>query len=367
MRNSSSLRVILTGGGTAGHVTPNLAIIPFLHRRGFDIRYIGTSKGMERELITKENIPYYAVPAGKLRRYADVRNVTDIVRIEFGLLKALFFIATIRPDVLFSKGGFVACPVVWASWIMRVPVIVHESDVLPGLANQLSLPFASRICYSFPETVSRLPPSKAVETGIPVREELLRGDSGRGRSLCGFTDAKPTLMVIGGSQGAQVINVCVREALDVLLPRFNICHCCGKGTLAEPRHGYAQFEYADRELADLFALADVVVSRAGATALFELLALKKPGLLIPLPLSASRGDQILNARSFKLRGFSLVLPQEKMTKETLVEGITNLFEKRSDLIARMQTAAPIPAAQRVVALIEELALRGHGRRETATV
>ena len=366
MRQSSSPRVILTGGGTAGHVTPNLAIIPFLRRRGFDIRYIGTSNGMERELITKENIPYYAIPAGKLRRYADVRNVTDIVRIKLGFLKSLFFIAMIRPQVLFSKGGFVACPVVWASWIMRVPVIVHESDILPGLANRLSLPFASRICYSFPETASRLPLSKAVETGIPVREELLRGNPERGRSLCGFTDAKPTLMVIGGSQGAQAINACVREALDVLLLRFNICHCCGRGNLAGLRHGYAQFEYADRELADLFALADVVISRAGATALFELLALKKPGLLIPLPLHASRGDQILNARSFESRSFSLVLPQENMTKETLAEGVSSLFEKRSDLIARMQNAASIPAVQRVVTLIEELALRGHRRGFTAT-
>ncbi len=161
MKKSSTRRVILTGGGTAGHVTPNLAIVPLLRRQGFDIRYIGTSRGMERELIIKENIPYYAVPAGKLRRYADVRNITDIMRIKLGFLKSIFLIATIGPDVVFSKGGFVACPVVWAAWIMRVPVIVHESDISPGLANRLSFPFASQICYSFPETASHLPRFKS--------------------------------------------------------------------------------------------------------------------------------------------------------------------------------------------------------------
>jgi UDP-N-acetylglucosamine--N-acetylmuramyl-(pentapeptide) pyrophosphoryl-undecaprenol N-acetylglucosamine transferase len=361
----STPRIILTGGGTAGHVTPNLALLPLLRERGFDIRYIGTSKGMERSLIAKENIPYDGIPAGKLRRYADIRNVTDIVRIKLGFLKSLFLIATIRPDVVFSKGGFVACPVVWASWLLRVPVIVHESDISPGLANRLSFPFASRICYSFPETALHLPRSRAVETGIPVRGELLTGSAAAGRSLCGFTDAKPVLMVIGGSQGAQAINVCLREGLDALLLRFNIIHCCGRGNLAGPQAGYAQFEYADEELADLFALADAVVSRAGATALFELLALKKPSLLIPLPRSASRGDQILNARSFESRGFSIVLPQEEMTGETLIRTIELLFNRRAGLAARMRDLAPIPAAQRIVALIEEAAMRktGQPRRE----
>jgi UDP-N-acetylglucosamine--N-acetylmuramyl-(pentapeptide) pyrophosphoryl-undecaprenol N-acetylglucosamine transferase len=348
-----SKRIILTGGGTAGHVTPNLALIPLLRQHGFAIRYIGTSRGMERALIARENIPFESIPAGKLRRYADIRNITDIVRIKLGFLKSLYLIARLRPDVVFSKGGFVACPVVWASWLLRVPVIVHESDISPGLANRLSLPFASRICYSFPETASLLPGSKAVETGIPVRKELLSGDAAAGRDRCGFTDVKPVLMVIGGSQGAQAVNGCLREALNVLLPRFNIIHCCGRGNLAAPRQGYAQFEYADRELADLFALADAVVSRAGATALFELLALRKPGLLIPLPLSASRGDQILNARSFASRGFSLVLPQEQMTPETLIRGIGNLFEERMTLVAGMKEQAPLDPAEKILQVIEQ--------------
>ena len=264
-------------------------------------------------------------------------------------------VAAIRPQVLFSKGGFVACPVVWASWFLRVPVIVHESDISPGLANRLSLPFAKAICYSFPETIAHLPAGKALLTGIPVRDMLLRGDAVKGRALCNFTDEKPMFLVIGGSQGSQAVNACLRATLSRLLPAFNVCHLCGKGNLAGEQPGYRQFEYADQELADLFAAADIALSRAGATTLFELLALKKPALLIPLPLSASRGDQILNAQSFEKRGFSLVLPQERMTPETLEDNILRLFEMRSLLAGRMEAHVAVPAAETIAVLIEETA------------
>ena len=226
-------RILLTGGGTAGHVTPNLALLPRLREQGYTISYIGTRQGIEHELIPRENVSYYTVPAGKLRRYFDLRNITDIIRIKIGFLKSLGLIAKIKPDVLFSKGGFVSCPVVWASWVLRVPVVIHESDISPGLANKLSIPFAAKICCSFPETLRHLPERKAVLTGIPVRGSLLGGDPEKGRALCGFNDRKPVIMVIGGSQGAQAINACVREALGKLLPEFNICHICGKGNLAE--------------------------------------------------------------------------------------------------------------------------------------
>jgi UDP-N-acetylglucosamine--N-acetylmuramyl-(pentapeptide) pyrophosphoryl-undecaprenol N-acetylglucosamine transferase len=347
--------ILLTGGGTAGHVTPNLALLSGLRSRGFDICYIGSAKGIERELIGREGVRYYAIPVGKLRRYFDLKNASDIIRIKLGFLKALLLITKIKPALLFSKGGFVSCPVVWASWVCRVPVVIHESDISPGLANKLSLPFASRICYSFPETAAYVPKSKAVETGIPVRESLLRGSAEKGRSLCGFTGAKPVIMVIGGSQGAQAVNACVREALDTLLPEFNVCHVCGKGNAAPGlRPGYAQFEYVNAELADLFALADAVISRAGATTLFELLALKKPSLLIPLPLSASRGDQILNARSFEKQGFSRVLPQEKMTAASLTENIRAVFAARSTIVDSMKEKAVGGGTEKVLSLIEEL-------------
>jgi len=361
-------RILLTGGGTAGHVTPNIALLPLLRKRGYAISYIGTAQGIERDLIAREAVPYYTVPAGKLRRYSDIRNITDIIRIKIGFFKSLALAAKIRPDILFSKGGFVSCPVVWASWVLRIPVVIHESDISPGLANKLSLPFAARICYSFPETAAHLPEKKSILTGIPVRETLLRGNGEKGRSLCGFGDRKPVVMVIGGSQGAQAINAAVREALGRLLPEFNVCHLCGRGNLVEnsapsapaaggpirPLGGYAQFEYVNEELADLFALADVAVSRAGATTLFELLALKKPALLIPLPLSASRGDQILNAASFEKQGWSRVLPQERMTPESLVENISAVFKDRTKMIDSMKEKAPATGTEKIIALIEEI-------------
>jgi UDP-N-acetylglucosamine--N-acetylmuramyl-(pentapeptide) pyrophosphoryl-undecaprenol N-acetylglucosamine transferase len=357
-------RILLTGGGTAGHVTPNLALLPRLRALGYDVSAIGTAQGMERGLLSAERVAYHAIPAGKLRRYLDIRNVTDIVRIKIGFLKSLFIIAKIKPSVCFSKGGFVSCPVVWASWFLRVPVVIHESDLSPGLANRLSLPFASAVCYSFPETAPRLPARTSFLTGIPVRETLMRGDAEKGRALCGFTDRKPVIVVTGGSQGAQAVNAAVRGALDRLLPEFNVCHICGKGNLAplvpaaggpaRPSGGYAQFEYVNQELADLFALADAVVSRAGATTLFELLALRKPALLIPLPLGASRGDQILNAASFEKHGWSRVLPQEKMTPETLIENIRRVFQNRQTMISSITSSAPANGTEKVIEVIERI-------------
>ena len=351
-------RILLTGGGTAGHVTPNIALMPELRKHGYEIHYIGTTEGIERELVVRENVRYHPIPAGKLRRYGDFKNITDLFRIVFGFLKALFLVARIKPRVLFSKGGFVSCPVVWASWACGVPLIVHESDISPGLANTLSLPFAKTICFSFPETAAFLPKRKAVQTGIPVRETLLSGDKAKGKTLCGFNDVKPVIMVIGGSQGAQAINTCVREASLQLLPDFNICHVCGKGNKTVDHPGIAQFEYVSAELADLFALADVVISRAGATTLFELLALRKPALLVPLPLSASRGDQILNARSFEKQGFSRVLEQDKMTPLSLVENICAVYSDRSFIINRMKEHAQGNATEKVMVQIMKLAEKG---------
>lgn len=347
-------RILLTGGGTAGHVTPNIALIPKLRELGYEIHYIGTAAGIERELMAQEKVCFHAIPAGKLRRYFDLKNITDILLIGLGFVKALFFVATIRPKLLFSKGGFVSCPVVWASWVCRVPVIVHESDISPGLANKLSLPFAHTICYSFPETASYLPRRNAVQTGIPVRESLLAGIREKGRSLCGFKDAKPVIMVIGGSQGAQAVNACVRGAFGRLLQDFNICHVCGKGNKADDQPGVAQFEYVTDDLKDLFALADVVISRAGATTLFELLALRKPALLIPLPLGASRGDQILNARSFEKQGYSRVLEQEKMTPETLVQSIRTVYAERNLMIGKMKELALGSGTESVLEEIEKV-------------
>jgi len=352
--------IVLTGGGTAGHVTPHLALLPALREAGYDVHYIGTRTGIERGLIEPAGVPYYDVPAGKLRRYVDWRNFTDVFRIGLGFLKAFFVLGRIKPDIVFSKGGFVTPPVIWAAWLRRIPVVCHESDMTPGLANKLALPFARRICHAFSETGQYLPTDKAVHTGIPVRSELRIGDAEKGQALCGFSADRPVLLIIGGSQGSQAINAAVRSVLPELLEDVQVCHLCGKGGLVDTLKetaGYAQFEYVTDELPDLFAAADCVISRAGATTLFELLALNKPTLLIPLSARASRGDQILNAASFEQVGYSLVLSEEDLTPDTLLQSLRDLQDKRNDLEAAMQSWANRDAVADVIEVIYALTPR----------
>lgn len=346
-------KIILTGGGTAGHVTPNIALLNHLKKAGFEIHYIGTVKGIEFELIKRENITFHPISAGKLRRYFDFKNITDIFRIFMGFIQALIIVWKIKPDIVFSKGGFVSCPVVWAAWLCAKPVIIHESDMTPGLANKLSIPFARKICYCFPETGPMLPENKRVYSGLPVRESLFTGSVNEGKLLCGFTDNKPVIMIIGGSQGSQIINNAVRESLDTLLKKFNICHICGKNNLIENRPGYYQFEYVNEELSHLFAMTDLAISRSGATTLFEFLALGKPSLLIPLAGNASRGDQILNARSFEKQGFSIVLPQENLNSETLINSVRDLYQRKEKIKAAIEKSSLNNGVEKITTLIEE--------------
>lgn len=349
-------KIVLTGGGTAGHVTPNIALIPELKKTGYEIYYIGSKDGMEKALIEKEGIPYYGISAGKLRRYFDFKNFTDTFRILKGFNEAMGVLRRIKPDVIFSKGGFVSSPVVWAAKMKKIPVIIHESDMTPGLANRLSMPFARKICYTFPETSKHIPEDKGVFTGLPVRTSLLKGDVALGRRLCGFMDSKPVVVVIGGSQGSVYVNTVVREALKALTPGFNVCHICGKGNLDETLKdalGYKQFEYVSEELCNIFAMADVVISRAGATTIFELLALRKPNLLIPLSANASRGDQILNSRSFEKQGFSKVIKEENLTASSLCENIAIVYENRADYIKTMSDSDAGNGLWKVLQVIKE--------------
>lgn len=332
-------RIILTGGGSAGHVTPNIALIPELRREGWEIHYIGTKDGIERQLIEPLGVPYHVVAAGKLRRYFDLRNFADPFNVLKGLFQAAGLIRRIRPVVIFAKGGFVSVPVVIGGWLNRVPVIIHESDMSPGLANRISLPFASRICATFPETLRHLPAGKGVLTGSPIRREILNGDKARGLAFAGFNAGRPVILVIGGSLGAASINRQVRVVLPRLLADFQVAHICGKGNLdphLDGTAGYRQFEYVGKELPDLFAAADLVISRAGANTIFELLALRKPNLLIPLPKGASRGDQILNAGSFARQGFSKVLFEEDLNDANLLEAVQELFAGRHEFIRAME-------------------------------
>lgn len=349
-------KIILTGGGTAGHVTPNLALIPSLRELGYEIRYIGSYQGIEKKLIEDAGIPYYGISSGKLRRYFDLKNFSDPFRVIKGYGESLKLLNTYKPDVIFSKGGFVAVPVVWAAGHYHIPAIIHESDMTPGLANKLCIPYARKVCCNFPETLQYLPKEKAVLTGSPIRQELLSGDKLTGIRYAGMTSEKPVILVIGGSLGSEAINRAVRNVLPRLLEEYQVIHICGKDHLDESLNGtrgYVQYEYVDAPLRHLFAAADLIVSRAGANSICEILALRKPNVLIPLPAASSRGDQILNAGSFAEQGFSTVLEEENLNAETLCHAISDTYAKRADFIRRMEQSPLNNAVKNILALIEE--------------
>lgn len=353
-----SKRIVLTGGGTAGHVTPNIALLPELKKSGYEIFYIGSKDGIEKRLIEDYDIPYYGVSTGKLRRYFDLKNFTDPFRIVKGFAEAHKILKDLKPDVIFSKGGFVSVPVVRAAGSLKIPCIIHESDITPGLANKLCLPVAEKICCNFPETMQYVDSEKAVLTGTPIREELLEGSRKNGLALCNFNEYKPVLMIIGGSQGAKAINACIRENLESLLKDFQVLHLCGKGNLEpelEGLTGYKQFEYLKDELKDAFAASDIVISRAGANAICELLALHKPNLLIPLPSNGSRGDQLLNAASFEAQGFSMVLPEESLTSEALLSSVQELYCNRQCYLESMSRSTQMHPILTIMNLINEYA------------
>ena len=349
-------KIVLTGGGTAGHVTPNLALIPSLKERGYDIHYIGSYQGIEKKLIEDANIPYSGISSAKLRRYFDLRNFSDPFRVIKGYEEACKLLKELKPDVVFSKGGFVAVPVVMAARHRHIPAIIHESDMTPGLANKLCIPSAQKVCCNFPETLQYLPEEKAVLTGSPIRAELLKGDRLAGLQYAHLSAEKPVILVIGGSLGSVTVNQAVRTLLPRLLPHFQVVHICGKDHLDESligTSGYVQFEYVDAPLKHLFAIADLVISRAGANSICEILALRKPNILIPLSAAASRGDQILNASSFAKQGFSTMLEEEALTDDTLYQAISSTYENRDAFIHQMEQSHLSNAVDTVIRLIEE--------------
>lgn len=347
-------KIILTGGGTAGHVTPNLALIPSLKAKGYEIHYVGSETGIEKDLLAKyPEIPYHSIRTGKFRRYFSIKNFTDPFRVIGGCSDALKIMKEVNPDIVFSKGGFVSVPVVWAAYKSKIPVVAHESDITPGLANKLSKKYAIKICLNFPDALKEIPAPMGIYTGTPIRESLFLGNKEKARKLLAF-DHKKVILVMGGSQGARAINQTVRKALPELLKQYNIIHLCGKNNLEESLAGlpgYKQFEFVSEELPDYFALTDMIISRAGANAIHEFLALRKPMLLIPLPLSASRGDQILNAKSFEKRGIALTLPEENLTKETLIKAVSYLEKDGPGMTEKMQSDVIADGTQAVMKVI----------------
>lgn len=352
-------KILLTGGGTAGHVMPHLALVPYLRDGGYHIDYIGSYDGIERTLIEKENIPYYGIASGKLRRYFDLKNFTDLFRIKLGILQATYRIKKLKPDVVFSKGGFVTVPVVIGAWLNRVPIIIHESDMTPGLANKIALKFAAKICTTFSKTLKYVPADKGIHTGSPIRSSLFAGSRKEGLKFTGFTGDKPVLMMTGGSLGATAMNDTLRKSLSQLTETYDIVHLCGKGN-ADPgltdTAGYRQYEFVGPEMAHVYAMADLIIARAGSNTITEILALKKPNLLIPLPASQSRGDQILNAAAYEEAGYSMVLEQEAMTVDSLCDAITDLYTNRQQYIDAMNATDEANGTKAIYKLIESFIL-----------
>ena len=351
-------KIVMTGGGTGGHVTPNLALIPRLQADGWEVHYIGGANSPEQELISQvPGVTFYTVAVGKLRRYFDPKNFSDPFRVLKGVAQATAIIRKIKPNVVFSKGGFVSVPVVYGAKLNGVPVVTHESDLTPGLANKLCLPFASAQCCTFPEAV-KYSKGKGICTGTPIRPEVLSGSRDSGFKRFGLKENLPVLMVVGGSSGAQAINECVRAALSELTAAFQVLHLCGKGNVdltLEGTANYHQYEYLNDEMADAYACADALISRAGSNALCEILALRKPALLIPYPSSASRGDQILNAQSFVSRGLSRVLDQADMTPDTLTKAVIDLYHDRGAIYEAMAKEKMADGVDNVLAQIYKYA------------
>ena len=347
-------RIILTGGGTAGHVTPHLALLPRLLENDYEVHYIGTQSGIERQVMALPGVHYHVIQSGKLRRYFSWKNLSDPFRVIQGALQASRVIKQLRPVVCFSKGGFVGVPVVFAAWRHRVPVLCHESDLTPGLANKISAWMAVRVACTFPECAKALGP-KGILTGTPLRPQLFSGSRLEGLKIAGFSGEKPVLLMMGGSQGAQSVNKSLREALSGILPLMDVFHQCGKGNLdtaLEGKPGYFQIEFMNEELPHALACADLVLTRSGANALCEFQALKKPMLLIPLPLSASRGDQILNAKSYEARGLAQVLLQEDLNRDSLVKALIRLQQNAPQLRTALEKAPAADGTRDILDLIE---------------
>lgn len=350
-----SKRILFTGGGTAGHVIVNLALIPVFQRDGWEVDYIGSKNGIERELIEGlGGVTYYPISTGKLRRYFSKENFKDPFKVLKGTAQAIHILRKRKPKVVFSKGGFVSVPVLAAAKINRIPAVIHESDYTPGLANKLAIPFAKKVLATFPETMDHLPNQKAEWVGAVIRDELFEGRPSKGYNYCGFTKQKPVMLVMGGSTGSKKINDAIRDNLEELLEEFQIIHLCGKGNKDDSlaRQGYAQFEYVNEELTDLYSITDYVVSRAGSNAIFEFLALRKPMLLIPLSRYASRGDQIVNAQSFVKQGYAHMIEEEELDQERFLEEVKKLQAEKETILNNMESYQSQKAKDKVVDIIK---------------
>lgn len=352
---STERTIVFTGGGTAGHVLPTKPVIEQFQSRNDRVVFVGSRSGLERQLVSDWGIEFREITAGKLRRYFSFENLIDAFRVPIGILQAWLLLFRIKPNAVFSKGGYVAFPVVFAAWLLRIPVVAHESDLSPGLATRLCTPFVKTQCVSFAQTKTKA--KRVVVTGTPIRGELRAGDAMRAMNWLNLTSDSRVLVVVGGSLGAEAINQVIHTSIDKLAQEFEVIHVCGKGNVNESLRSvknYHQFEYISEHWGDVLALAEVVVSRSGANALFELLSLRKPNLLIPLPMTQSRGDQIENAELAEINGWSLVLPEEQCNQTSLLDSLELITENLPHWEAKLQTFESKDSANLIVAEIEQV-------------
>ena len=334
-------KIAFTGGGTVGHVSVNLSLIPTALEKGHQVFYIGSKSGIEREMIESQisNIKYYPISSGKLRRYVSFENAKDVFKVLKGILDARRVLKKEKPDLLFSKGGFVSVPVVIAARSLNIPTIIHESDLTPGLANKISLKFSKKIYTTFEDTLKYLPKDKADFVGATIREDLKEGNQQKGYEITGFDSDKKVLLVMGGSLGSKKLNDIIRDNLEALLHDYQIIHLTGHGLVDESykQKGYIQYEFVKEELTHLLSITDTVVSRAGSNAIYEFLTLRIPMLLIPLGLDQSRGDQIDNAKYFESKGYGKMIPEDQLTQFKLLEQLKQIESHRNDITHQMES------------------------------
>lgn len=341
-------KIILTGGGTAGHVTPILALLPYLHRTFDEIHFVGSENGIEKNLINAyDYVNYHAVPCIKFIRGLSSENLKIPFILHKGISKCKKLLKEIKPNIIFSKGGYVSLPICLAA--KKIPIIIHESDFTMGLANKIIAKRAAAVCTAFPNTAEKY--KNAYYTGLPLRGELFTSS----KANLQINPELPTVLIMGGSQGAKKINDCVSDAYEMLLNRYNVIHITGKGNKLNIKSSstkgvYLGLEYATN-IHDYLNNADAVVSRGGAGSLFEVIALKKPSLIIPLPKGRSRGDQLLNAEYFEKSGCCYVLKQEDLSAVSLVENLNRLMND-NELLFRLRNKNNINGTQKVLEIID---------------
>ncbi len=340
--------IILTGGGTAGHVTPNFAILKYLQTHFSSIYYVGSESGIEKRLVKEQNIPYYSIKSVKLVRSFTFKNFKIPFVFVKSVSEATKILKKLKPDVVFSKGGYVGLPVTIASKMLNIPVIIHESDFTLGLSNKIASLFASKVLTSFKETSLTIKNGEYV--GAPIREELLNNTLKITREKWGFYNNLPVLLIIGGSSGAKKINDLFYKSCKELTKKFNVIHIVGKNNLTPIKlQNYNQVEYANMQT--VYPITDVCVSRAGSNTAFELMFLKIPTLFIPLSKSNSRGDQIQNANYFNSLNVCDVLYEETATSKTFTQKVISLYQNSNYYKQNIKNAKFLIANKKIAEIL----------------